>query len=156
MRDRGTGEPMRAGTRNWLSATSSRPLRRAPPPVKTQPAPRASSTPPLTQIVAQHVEELAGARLEDFADQPLPDHTRLKAGHALQLDFAQLRHRGDDGVAVMALDPLGFLRRDVQADGEVVGEVITANGNNGAVRDGAFEEDDQLRGACADVDQADA
>src|SRR5271165_2012564 len=96
----------------------------------------------LAQIVAQHVEELAGAWLEDFSEQPLPDHTRFEARHPLQLDFTELRYGGDDGVAVLALDPLGLRWRDVQANGEVVREVIATDGDNRSMRDGALEEDD--------------
>jgi hypothetical protein len=59
-------------------------------------------------------------------------------------------------VTVVALEPFGFGSGDVQADGEVVGEMITADGNDGRVRDGALEEDDQFRRGCADVDEADA
>ena len=59
-------------------------------------------------------------------------------------------------MAVVALDPLGLGRRDVQADSEIVGEVVAADGDDGSVGDGAFEEDDDLGGAGADVDEADA
>src|SRR5271170_1666071 len=49
----------------------------------------------LTQVVAQHVKELAGARLEDVTDQALADNARLEARHTLQFDFAELRDRSD-------------------------------------------------------------
>ena len=51
---------------------------------------------------------------------------------------------------------LGFFAADLQADREIVGEVVAANGQNSRVRHRTFEEDDQFRGACADVGDADA
>ena len=83
----------------------------------------------LAKVVAQHVKELAGARLENLAEQALADDARLETGHAGDLDLGDLRDSGDDGVAVVALDLLSFGRRHVQADSEVVGEVIAANGD---------------------------
>ncbi len=44
----------------------------------------------------------------------------------------------------------------MQADGEVVGEVVAADGDDRGVGDRAFEVDDDLGGAGSDVDQADA
>src|ERR1700679_3910316 len=46
----GTGYPILAGTRNRLSALSKNPTRCDPPPVNTQPAPIASSTPPVRRL----------------------------------------------------------------------------------------------------------
>ena len=110
----------------------------------------------LTEIVAEHLEELAGTGLEDFGDEALANHARLVAGEAGDFDFADLIDRGHDGVAVIALEPLGFRGGDVEADGEVVGEVIATDGDDRGVGDGAFEEDDQLGSGGADVEEADA
>ena len=44
----------------------------------------------------------------------------------------------------------------MQADGEIVGEVRAADGNRCGVGDGALEEDGQVAGMRADVEQADA
>ena len=50
MCDKRTGNPVRAGTLNWLSVTSSMPGIMAPPPVSTQPAPSASTTAPWRRL----------------------------------------------------------------------------------------------------------
>ena len=54
----------------------------------------------------------------------------------------------------MALDSFGFGNRRAQADGEIVGEVIAADGNGAGVAHHAAAVNDQLGGAAADVEQA--
>ena len=51
---------------------------------------------------------------------------------------------------------LGFFDRNVEPDGQVVREMISADGEDGGVGDGAFEEDGELGGGGADVGDADA
>ncbi len=107
----------------------------------------------LAEIVAEQVEQLAGAGLEDLGDDALADEAR--PSRRRELDLA-LGDGGDDGVAVFALEPLGLGDGDVEAEGEVVGEVVAADGNDRGVGDGALEEDDEFGRARADVDEADA
>ena len=71
-------------------------------------------------------------------------------------DFGVLRNGGDDRVAVLALQLLGLRDRHVQADGEIVGEMRAADGNRAGVGHGAFEENHQVAGVRADVQQAHA
>ena len=58
------------------------------------------------------------------------------------------------GAAVLALDFFRFGNRRAQADGEVVGEVIAADGQGRGVAHHAAGEDDQFGGAAADIQQA--
>ena len=75
----------------------------------------------LTEVIAQHVEELACARLQDFADEPLRDDARRLAGGTADLDFTARWHGGNDAIAEVDFQELGFFERDMQADGEVIG-----------------------------------
>ena len=54
-------------------------------------------------------------------------------GCAADFDLVQLRDGGDDAVAVHLLELLGLFDGDVQAYGEVVGEVVAADGKHGGV-----------------------
>ena len=56
--------------------------------------------------------------------------------------------------AVLALDFFRFGNRRAQADGKVVGEMIAADGQGRGVAHHAAGEDDQFRGAAADIEQA--
>ena len=156
MRERGTGEARRAWTRSRLSAVSSKSGETRSAAGEHATSAHRFKHAALAEIVAQHLEELAGTGLEDFGDEALANHARLVAGEAGDFDFADLIDRGHDGVAVIALEPLGFRGGDVEADGEVVGEVIATDGDDRGVGDGAFEEDDQLGSGGADVEEADA
>src|SRR5438067_12446362 len=53
-------------------------------------------------------------------------------------------------------DFFGFHERCAQADSNIVGEVVSAYGNNAAVRGHAFVVDEQVSGTGADVGEADA
>ena len=72
-------------------------MRLAPPPVKTQPAPRASKHAAVTEVVAEHGEEFAGAGLEDLGEEALADEAGALAfaadAYAADLDLGELRGR---------------------------------------------------------------
>ena len=53
------------------------------------------------------------------------------------------------------LDVFGELGRRMQGDGDIIGDLITGDGNDGGVTDGAVGEHRYRRGAAADIDQAD-
>ena len=59
-------------------------------------------------------------------------------------------------MAIVFLEVLCFFDGDVEANCEVVGEVVATNGKDCCVGDGAFEEDSDLGGAGTNVGDADA
>ena len=153
MCDRRTGKPVRAGTRNWLSVTSSMPGSMAPPPVSTQPAPSASTTPPWRRLsFTKYMSSRArGSRISAIVRSGSVAGLRIG-----DFDLRQLRNRGDHRVAVLPLELFGLRHRHLQADGEIVGEVRAADGNRSRVRNRALEENRQIAGVRADVEQANA
>jgi hypothetical protein len=62
----------------------------------------------------------------------------------------------DRGATVMALDAFGFRDRRAQADSEIVGEMVAADGNRSSVSNYAAAVNDKLGGAAADVEQTGA
>ncbi len=54
----------------------------------------------VAQVVAQHFEKFAGARLKNFADHALRNHARGPVAHRRHFDFVALRNERDDRVAV--------------------------------------------------------
>ena len=102
------------------------------------------------------MEELPSARLEDLRNLSLRDGARAMARGAADLDFGGGRDRSHNAIAVVLLEKLCLLDANMQTNRDVVGEVIAANGNHRGVGDSAFEENHNLRGAGADIDQAGA
>jgi hypothetical protein len=58
--------------------------------------------------------------------------------------------------APLVLDLLGLVRGGPQAEGDVARDLVATEGNHAGVRDRAFGEDGDVRGATADVDQGHA
>ena len=107
-------------------------------------------------LVPHQMEDLFGARLKDVG-QDAPRHDprppAADAGHLDGLVF--LDHRRERAAAA-PLDLLGFRNRRAQADGDVVGEVIATDGDDGGVPHAAALEDGEVGGSAADVEQRDA
>ena len=82
------------------------------------------------------------------------NRARRAVAHAGDLDRAVFFHERGSGTAVAALEPLCFGNRSAQADGEVIREVVAADGNRAGVPHNASAVNDQFRGAAADVQQA--
>src|SRR5579859_1582713 len=110
----------------------------------------------LAQVVARHLEELARARLEDLGEEALRHEPRWTIADRRHFDLVALGDAGDDSVAETGLDLLRFRERRTQADGDVVSEVVAADGYRAGVHDDALVVDDEVGGAGADVHQADA
>lgn len=112
------------------------------------------------EVVAEHGEEFTGAGFENFGEEALTDEAGcgMAAGGkvAADFDFVERGNAGDNAVAVLDFELLGFFLGDVETDGEVVGEVVAADGKDGGMGDGALEEDDEFGGGGTDVGHADA
>ena len=54
---------------------------------------------------------------------------------------------------MVTLDPLGLQDRGSEADGDIVGDPVTAQGQNGGVTDASLSVDGQIGSATAHVDQ---
>ena len=110
----------------------------------------------LADLVPHQMEDLFGARLQDVA-QDAPRHdARPAAADAGHLDRLVLLDHRRQRAAAAPLDLLGLGNRRAQADGDVVGEVIAADGDHRGVPEAAALEDREVGGAAADVEQRDA
>ena len=154
MCDSRTGIPVRAGTRNWLSVTSSMPGSIAPPPVSTHPAPSASSTPPWRRLsFTKYISSRArGSRISAMVRSA----QTLRLADWRSRSPPQLRHSRHHRVAILALQLFSLRHRHLQSDGEIVGEVCAADGHRRRVRHRAFKENHHVARVRADVEQADA
>ena len=67
--------------------------------------------------------------------------------HGLRIgdhNLSGLRHGGDDGVAVLALEIFSLRKGHLQAHSEIVGEVRAAYRDRAGMSDRALEEDDEI------------
>ncbi len=123
----------------------------APPPVSTQPAPSASSTPPLRRLsLTKYMSSRArGSRISATTRRA----SICGLGLAISIS-AFCGNRGHDAVAVLALELLGVRHRHLQADGKIVRKMGAADRNRRRMRDGALEKHNQVAGVSADIEQA--
>src|SRR5512137_686264 len=108
-------------------------------------------------VGVDQAEDLLGPRLDDVGQELARQHPGLAAladrGH---LDRFLLLGRRPGDAAELLLDPLGFGDGRPQAHGDVVGEVVAADGDGRGVPEAAALVDGHLGRAGADVDLADA
>ena len=107
----------------------------------------------LAQTFLDEIEQLSGARLQDFRHGAQADHLRLRI---VDFNFSVLGHRGHHGVAILALKLFCAGHGHLQADGKIVGKVRAANGHGTGVRNRALKEDSEIAGVRADIDEADS
>src|SRR5258708_6508245 len=106
------------------------------------------------QIVANQGEQFHCTRLDDVRQHVRKDRARRAVAHAGNLDRTVFLHECGCGAAIAALDSFGFGDRGAQTDGQIIREVIAANRNGAGVPYHASAENNQFRGAAADVQQA--
>src|SRR6202521_6002107 len=106
------------------------------------------------QIVANQRKQFHGAALDDVRQHVRKDVPRRTVAHAGNLDRTVSFHESGRGAAVAALDSFCFGDLRAQTDGQIIREMITANRNRAGVSHHAPAEDNQFRGAAADVQQA--
>ena len=108
------------------------------------------------QIIAYQSEQFVGPWLDDVGHHARKNHARRPVADAGDFDGAVFGEQRGGGAAVMALDPFRFGNRGAQADGEIVAEVVAADGDDTGVANNSAAVDDEFGGAAADVEQADA
>src|SRR5229473_2975672 len=106
------------------------------------------------QIVANQGEQFHGTRLDDVRQHVRKDGPWRPVAHAGNLDRTVFLHECGCGAAIAALDSFRFGDRRAQTDGQIIREVIAANRNGAGVPYHASAENNQFRGAAADVQQA--
>ena len=152
----GAGQARRSGRCSTDSAISRMPGKRHPPPVSTTPADAQLEHSGVAQIVAQHLKQFAGARLEDFPHHSLRNQPRRPVPDRRHLDFIAFRDQRDDGVAVEPLDLFRLGHGSAESHREIAGEVIAAHRNHSSVGHRAFLKDDDAGGSRSQVRQAHA
>src|SRR5690242_8934925 len=106
------------------------------------------------QIVADHGEQFHGARLNDVRQHVRENGSRRPVTDAGDFDGTITLHEGRRSATMTPLDSFGFRDRGTQTDGEIVREVITANGDGAGVAHDSAAKNEKFRGASADVQQA--
>ena len=106
------------------------------------------------QFVANQREQFLRARLDNFVQHARENGARRTVADAGDLDGAIFHDQILKHAAVLALDFFGLGNRRAQADGQIVGEMIAAHRNGRRMAHHAVAEDDQLRRAAADIEQA--
>src|SRR6202521_5503037 len=106
------------------------------------------------KIVANQRKQFHGARLDDVREHVRENGARRAAAHAGDLDAAVFLHESGSGAAVAALDSFRFGDGCAQTHGEIIREVIPANRDRAGVTHHTAAENDQFRGAAANVQQA--
>src|SRR5712692_3538926 len=106
------------------------------------------------QIVTNQRKQFHGARLDDVREHVREDGPWRTVAHTGNLDRTVSLHECGGGTAVASLDSFRFGNWRAQADGEIVREVIAANRNCAGVTHHSAAEDNQFRGAAADIQQA--
>ncbi len=99
-------------------------------------------------------EKFLRARLNDLVEHADKHGARRTIAHAGDLDGLIFGKQVAQGAAVFALDALRFGNRRAQTDGQIVAEVIAANGHGAGMTDHAAGIDDQLSRTAADIKQA--
>ena len=102
------------------------------------------------------MEDLFGARLQDLRQDAARHQARLAPADARHFHRLVLVDHRRQRAAAAALDLLRVGNRRAQADGDVVREVIAADGDHPGVPQAAALEDREVGRAAADVDDRDA
>ena len=110
----------------------------------------------LPQVIAQQFHQFARARLQNLAQHALLHQARGTVAHRWHLDLVALGNAGHDGAAEHLLDVLGVGNGRAEADGNVVGEMVSADRNCAGVNHHAFVVHDEVGRSGANVGQADA
>ena len=106
------------------------------------------------QIVANEREQFLRAGLDNFREAARENHARRAVADAGNFDGGISAHQSGCRATVMTLDAFGFGNGSAQPDGEIVREVIAADGNGAGVADDSAAVNDDFRGATADVEEA--
>src|SRR5918994_224110 len=107
-------------------------------------------------FVPHQVEDLFRARLQDLR-QDAPRHDACApAAHARDFHRFVLVHHRRERAPALALQLLGVRDGHTETDGDVVGEVITADADDRRVPEAAAFENGDVGRTAADVDQRDA
>ena len=96
------------------------------------------------------MHQLAGARLQNFRNPAAAHDTRAN------FNLIKLRDIRHYNISVAALQIFGLGNGGLQANRQIVGEVLSANRNGAGMHHRALEKDHQVAGVAADVQQADA
>src|SRR5690606_33620049 len=105
----------------------------------------------LANLVPPQVAYLLGPRLEDLREDAPGHQARTAPAHAGDLHRLVLTHECVERAAAPALQLLGVGHGRPQADGDVIGEVVAAYGDNARVPEAAALEDREVGGAAAVV-----
>src|SRR3989442_7928649 len=108
----------------------------------------------MAQVIAQHLKQFTGTRLEDFRHHALGNKPRSAISNRRHFDFISLRDQSNDGVTVEPLDLFRLGDRSAESDGKVAGEVIATDRNHSSVSYRALVKYDQAGGARAQIGQA--
>ena len=110
----------------------------------------------MAQVVAQHFEQLARPRLENFSYHALRNQPRGPVANRGNFDLIAFRHESDDGIAIKLLDSFRFIHRRTQTDRQIAGEMIAANRNDAGVRYRAVLKHNQAGGTGSQIGKAHA
>ena len=144
----------RTGKLNMRSASSTRPFRCAPPPDSTRPAGISRGKTAALQFVANQREQFLRSRFDNFVQHSRKDRARRTIADAGDLDRMILQNQVLEDAAMLALDFFRFGNRRAQSDGKIVGEMIAAHRNGRRVAQHSIAENNELRRAAADIEQA--
>ncbi len=106
------------------------------------------------QVVTQHFEQFAGARLEDFSHHALRNQPGRPVPDRGNFDFVSFRDQSHNGIAIQPLDFLRLGDRSAEAHREIAGKVISADRNHSGVSDCTFLKNDDAGGSGAQVGEA--
>ena len=106
------------------------------------------------QIVRDERQKFLRARFDNVREHARKNRTRGAIADAGDFNGAVLAQKIGRGAPVMTLDLLGFGDGRAQANRQVVGEMIAANGHCAGVAHDTAAVDDQLGGATANIEQA--
>ena len=107
------------------------------------------------EFVAHQREQFLGARLDNFVEHARKNGARRAVADAGDFDGRCPRRASScQAQPWCALDFFGFGNGRAQSDGEIVGEMVAADGQGRRVAHHAAGENDQFGGAAADVQQA--
>ena len=106
------------------------------------------------QFVANQREQLLRPRLDNFVQHPRKHRARRTIPDAGDLDRVIFQNHVLAHAAVLTFDFLRLGNRRAQSHGKIVGEMIAADGDGRRMAQHPVAEDDQLRRAAADIEQA--
>ena len=132
----------------------SKPCRRAPPPAQNKSRGNLRFEAGAAQVVANQSEKFLARGSMMSVSMRAKIRARWAVADAGDFDGAVFAQQSGGRATVAALDFFGFGDRSAQADGEIVGEMIAADGHGAGVANHSAAINNHFGGAAADVQQA--